>query len=79
MTNELGPENTVCLQNDKAKCNQIWVSSPNGIQLAHFQSFLDESRESKTEVAGVLFDRCARGCLPGGGRPCHSSRPAGDT
>lgn len=65
---------TICLLNENAQCNPIWVSRGDGLQLAHFQTFhlafqqnqQELTREEQLPVDPAAYAECARHCLPSG-------------
>ena len=38
MTGNFASAKTLCLLNENAQCNPIWVSQPDGLKLVHFQT-----------------------------------------
>ncbi len=43
MTGNFTSTKTLCLLNENAQCNPIWLSRPDGLKLVHFQTFQQES------------------------------------
>ena len=42
MTDNFAPAKTLCLLNENAQCNSIWMSQPGGLKLVHFLSLQEE-------------------------------------
>ena len=57
--------NTICLLNENAQCNPIWVSQADGLHLAHFQTFQPEMSMKEHAPVEVAYEKCARHCLIG--------------
>lgn len=57
---------TLCLLNENAQCNPIWVSRPDGLKLAHFQTLSEEITGREKPPADAAYEKCERGCLQGG-------------
>jgi hypothetical protein len=56
---------TLCLLNENAQCNAIWVSQPDGLRLAHFQTFQRELTRQEHESVRAAYETCVRHCLLG--------------
>ena len=61
---------TICLLNENAQCNPIWVSVPDGLKLAHFPTLQRELTPRKNTPVDSCYEKCERGCL------CHGTFPA---
>jgi hypothetical protein len=57
---------TLCLLNESAQCNPIWVSQPEGLKLAHFQMLQEESAGREHAPVDTAYEKCERLCLQGG-------------
>jgi hypothetical protein len=66
MTGNFTPARTLCLLNENAQCNPIWVSQPEGLKLVHFQTFREELTGREHEPVDAAYDKCERQCLWGG-------------
>jgi hypothetical protein len=54
---------TICLLNENAQCNPIWVSRPEGLKLVHFQTLQQEMTGRKHLPADAAYENCERECL----------------
>jgi hypothetical protein len=70
MTNQFTSGEQACLLNPNAECNRIWVSKPDGLRLAHFQTLGQKPVLKETDGAGrvhnsdsAAYEECLRGCL----------------
>jgi hypothetical protein len=68
MTGNFEAGKTLCLLNENAQCNAIWVSQPDGLRLAHFQTIQRELACQEHASADAAYEGCARHCLPGRNR-----------
>ena len=66
MTGTFESGKTLCMFNDNAQCSPIWVSQPDGLHLAHFQTFQQELTPEEHAPFDARYQRCVRHCLPGG-------------
>jgi hypothetical protein len=57
------PARTLCLLNENAQCNPIWVSRPEGLKLVHFQTFQEEITYRERRPADAAYEQCERLCL----------------
>lgn len=60
------PAKSICLVNENAQCNPIWVALPQGLKLAHFPTFQVESSGGEVGPADASYERCERTCLQAG-------------
>ena len=67
MTGEFASARTLCLLNENAQCNPIWLSRPDGLKLAHFQTLPQESVDRENAPFDATYDKCERLCL----QACH--------
>jgi hypothetical protein len=56
---------TLCLLNENAQCNPIWLSQPEGLKLVHFQTLQEESTGREHLPVDTAYENCERLCLPG--------------
>jgi hypothetical protein len=56
----------LCLLNENAQCNPIWVSQPDGLKLVHFQTFQQEFTGREPAPVDAAYEKCERLCLQGG-------------
>lgn len=56
---------TLCLVNENAQCNPIWVAQPDGLKLVHFLTFQEELTGREHRPADSAYENCERGCLQG--------------
>ena len=54
---------TLCLLNENAQCNPIWVSRPDGLNLVHFQTLQEELRGREHTPSDAAYEKCERLCL----------------
>jgi hypothetical protein len=57
---------TLCLLNENAQCNPIWVSQPEGLKLVHFQTLQEELTGRENLPVDTAYEKCERRCLQGG-------------
>ena len=62
-----GPAKSLCLINENAQCNPIWVSRPDGLKLVHFPTLQEELTGREQPPADAAYENCDRECLQG----CH--------
>jgi hypothetical protein len=66
MTGYLASAHTLCLLNENAQCNPIWVSQPDGLRLVHFQTFQEEISGKEHAPVDAGYEKCERQCLQAG-------------
>jgi hypothetical protein len=66
VTDNFSPARTLCLLNENAQCNPIWVSRPDGLKLVHFQTFQEEITGRENVPADASYEKCERQCLQAG-------------
>ena len=66
MTGNFRPIRTLCLLNENAQCNPIWVSQPDGLKLVHFQTLQPELTGREHATVDAAYEKCERLCLQGG-------------
>ncbi len=66
MTDNFALARTLCLLNEKAQCNPIWVSQQNGLKLVHFQTLQQELTGREHPPVDAVYEKCERLCLQGG-------------
>jgi hypothetical protein len=66
MTGNFAPARTLCLLNENAQCNPIWVSQLDGLKLVHFQTLQQELTGREHPPVGAAYEKCERHCLQGG-------------
>lgn len=54
---------TLCLVNENARCQPIWVARPEGLKLSHFPELQREMTGKSVASADAEYDRCERECL----------------
>lgn len=57
---------TLCLLNENAQCNPIWLSKPDGLKLVHFQTLQEEWTGRERPRVDTAYEKCERLCLQGG-------------
>lgn len=57
---------TLCLLDENAQCNPIWVSQPDGLKLVHFQTLQQELTGREHAPGDADYENCERQCLQGG-------------
>jgi hypothetical protein len=57
---------TLCLLNENAQCNPIWVAQPDGLKLVHFPTLQQELTGREHIPVDAAYENCERRCLPGG-------------
>jgi hypothetical protein len=65
MTGNLASARTLCLLDENAQCNPIWMSQPDGLKLVHFQTLQQELTGRKHAPDGATYESCERLCLQG--------------
>jgi hypothetical protein len=66
MNGNFATTRTLCLLNENAQCNPIWVSRPHGLRLVHFQTFHEELSGPEQTPVDTAYERCERLCLHAG-------------
>lgn len=66
MTGNSASARTLCLLNENAQCNPIWVSKPDGLKLVHFQTLQEELTGQEHQPVDTAYEKCERLCLQGG-------------
>ena len=56
---------SICLLNENAQCNPIWMSRPEGLKLVHFPTIQQEMTGREHAPADAAYEDCDRGCLQG--------------
>ena len=56
---------TLCLHNPNAQCVPIWVSRPDGLKLAHFQTIPEEMTSREQDPVDEGYETCERECVDG--------------
>jgi hypothetical protein len=64
MTENFAPTKSLCLLNENAQCNTIWMAQPAGLKLVHFLTLQAEMGRERLPVDSA-YDRCERNCVPG--------------
>jgi hypothetical protein len=65
MTGHYDSARTLCLLNENAQCNPIWVSQPDGLKLVHFQTLQEELTGRERKPVDSAYEKCERLCLQG--------------
>jgi len=65
MTGTFASARTLCLLNENAQCNPIWVSRPEGLRLVHFQTLQEELTCREHAPVDAAYEKCERLCLQG--------------
>ncbi len=65
MTGNFTSTKTLCLLNENAQCNPIWLARPNGLKLVHFQTLQQESTGRECTPVDASYEKCDRLCLQG--------------
>jgi hypothetical protein len=66
MTGNFASARTLCLLNENAQCNPIWVSQPGGLKLVHFPTLQQEWTGREHAPVDAAYEGCERACLQGG-------------
>jgi hypothetical protein len=66
VTGYLASARTLCLLNEKAQCNPIWLSGPEGLKLVHFPTLQQELTGREHTPVDAAYENCERLCLQGG-------------
>jgi len=66
MTENFALARTLCLLNENAQCNPIWVSRPDGLKLVHFLTIQEEVTSRERAPVNTAYEKCERLCLQGG-------------
>jgi hypothetical protein len=62
MTGLCSSTRTLCLLNENAQCNPIWVSRPEGLKLVHFQTLREELTGRERSPVDSAYEECERLC-----------------
>jgi hypothetical protein len=54
---------TLCLLNENAQCNPIWVSRPDGLKLVHFLILQQDLTGRERRPVDPDYANCERECL----------------
>ena len=65
MTSNFATARTLCLLDENAQCNPIWVSQPDGLKLVHFQTLQQELTGREHVPVDAAYENCERLCLHG--------------
>jgi hypothetical protein len=66
MNGNFASAKTLCLLNENAQCNPIWVSQPDGLKLVHFPTLQQEWTGCEQAPVDAAYEKCERLCLQGG-------------
>jgi hypothetical protein len=66
MTENFAPTKSLCLLNENAQCNAIWMSQPAGLKLVHFLTLQEEVTGREHLPADAAYEKCERQCVQGG-------------
>jgi hypothetical protein len=66
MTGISASARTLCLLNENAQCNPIWVSQPDGLKLLHFPTLQQELTGREHLPVDTAYENCERLCVQGG-------------
>jgi hypothetical protein len=66
MTDNFAPAKTLCLLNENAQCNSIWMSQPGGLKLVHFLTLQTEVSGREQMPTDAEYEKCERQCVQGG-------------
>jgi hypothetical protein len=69
MSSQFSFARTACLLNSGAQCTPIWISRPEGLRLAHFQTPREGVKQTEDVLPSVSYKSCERGCLHAGRSP----------
>jgi hypothetical protein len=65
MTDNFAPAKTLCLLNENAQCNAIWMCQPGGLKLVHFLTLQKEATGRVHVPADADYEKCDRLCVQG--------------
>jgi hypothetical protein len=66
MTDNFAPVKSLCLLDENAQCNSIWMSQPGGLKLVHFLSLQGELTGREHLPVDFRYENCERQCVQGG-------------
>ena len=66
MTDTFASARTLCLLNENAQCNPIWMAKPGGLKLVHFPTLQEELTGREHIPVDAAYEKCERLCLRGG-------------
>jgi len=66
MTGTFAAPKTICLLNENAQCNPIWLSRPDGLKLVHFLTLQQEMTGREHPTVDAAYEKCDRSCLQSG-------------
>jgi hypothetical protein len=56
---------TICLLNENAQCNPIWMARPDGLKLVHFPTLQEEWTGREHAPVDARYENCERQCVQG--------------
>jgi hypothetical protein len=63
MTGNFPASRTLCLLNENAQCNPIWLSQPGGLKLAHYLTLQEELTGKEHVPVDAAYETCERHCM----------------
>jgi hypothetical protein len=66
MMDKFDSARTICLVNENAQCNPIWMARLDGLKLVHFPTLQEELTGKEHAPVDARYEKCQRDCLHGG-------------
>jgi hypothetical protein len=66
MTENFTPTKSLCLLNENAQCNAIWMCQPAGLKLVHFLTLRGEATGREHVPVDAAYEECERQCVQDG-------------
>ncbi len=63
MTGISAPARTLCLLDENAQCNPIWMAQPDGLKLVHFPTLQQELSGQEHSPVDAAYEKCERECV----------------
>jgi hypothetical protein len=69
MTGHFSSARTLCLHNENAQCNPIWLAQTDGLKRAHFRTSGSDVSRSDEPAFEACYESCERACVQVGHPP----------
>lgn len=69
MTGHFSSARTLCLHNENAQCNPIWLAQTDGLKRAHFRTSTRETGLVDEPAFDACYESCERACVQVGHPP----------
>jgi len=72
MTGHFSSARTLCLHNEDAQCNPIWLAQTDGLKRVHFRTSGRETGSIDEPAFDACYESCERDCVQVGHPPKDS-------